>query len=136
MAFQDGSLMRLTVDGNDIFHETKVSINGDTEFKEVATKDTDGKESSPGSKSWGLSVEGVMSFDDPGTKLSVKAIIDLWNAKTLVVIEVTDKVTGHTEYSGSAYIQNWSNDASNDENVTFSYSLKGTGALTVGDVAV
>ncbi|MFD1292633.1 phage tail tube protein [Lutibacter holmesii] len=135
MAFQDGSLMRLSVDGENIFHETKVSISGDTDFNDVATKDTDGTVSTPGQKSWSLSVEGVMSNDDPGTKHDVASIVGLWNTQALVEIMVTDAVTGHIEYSGSAYIQNWSKDAENDESVTFSYSLKGTGSLTVGAVA-
>jgi len=63
MAFQDGKLMRITVGGKEIFHEVSVSLSGGTEFKDVATKDTSGTESTPGSKSWTASVEGVASAD-------------------------------------------------------------------------
>lgn len=135
MGFQDGSLMRLTYNGKEIFHETKVTLSGDTDFKDIATKDTDGTESTPGQKSWSLSVEGVMSNDDPGTKANVNDIIASWVDQGLNTFSVSDKVTGNLEFSGDAYIQNWSLDASNDESVTFSYSLKGNGTLTVGTVA-
>jgi TP901-1 family phage major tail protein len=134
MAFQDGKLMRITVGGKEIFHEVSVSLSGGTEFKDVATKDTSGTESTPGSKSWTASVEGVASADST-TEHDLKAMVDLWNAQTLSAITVTDSVSGNIEFSGNAYIENWSVDAANEESVTFSYSLKGSGALTVGSVA-
>jgi len=134
MAFQDGKLMRITVDGKDIFHEVSVSISGGTEFKDVATKDTTGTESTPGSKSWTASVEGVASADVT-TENDLKAMVDLWNAQTLSAVTVSDAITGNIEFSGNGYIENWSVDAANEESVTFSYSIKGSGALTVGTVA-
>ena len=132
MALGDGSVMRLTFDGKEIFHEVSVNIGGSKEFKEAATKDVDSI-SIPGKKTTDLGVEGILSYDDPLTKAAVKDIVDAWNDDTLAAYSVTDGVSTHIAFSGNAYISDWRVTAQNDEFITFSYSLKPSGDLVVSE---
>lgn len=133
MAFQEGKLMRLEYGGKEVFHEVSVDLSGSTAFKDVATKDTDGTVSSPGSKSWSCACEGIVSVDTT-TNQTLATMIGFWNAQSLNAVNVTDNITGHTEFSGSAYVEGWNIKSQNEEFVTFSYTLKGDGPLTVGAV--
>lgn len=133
MAFYEGKKMRITFDGKEIFHEVDCTLNASTEFKDIATKDTVGTESSPGTQSWSVSVNGYAS-PDTTTENDIKALADAWKASTLAAVTLTDDVSGHVIFSGNAYVENFSVGAPNDETVTMDYSLKGNGELTIGTV--
>jgi len=131
--FLDGSVMRLQVEGKNVFHEVEVSIEGSTDFKEIATKDTDGKEVSPGSQSFSLSCSAKGSPDTTTENTDV-ILLGYWKNKTKVAFTLTDGIVGHVTYSGEAYLENFNMGSPNDEIVDFSYSLKGTGELVIGVV--
>jgi len=135
MAFYQGKLMRISVDGQTIFHEVDCTLSGSTDFKDIATKDTDGTESTQGSKSWNISVNGFVATGATAQE-DIKSMSDLWNAQTLVAITLSDDVVGSVIFSGNGYIEGFSVGAPNDETVTFDYTIKGNGALTVGLVTV
>lgn len=131
--FLDGSIMRLSVEGKKVFHEVEVSIEGSTDFKEIATKDTDGKEVSPGAQSFSLSCSAKGSTDTTSDNASIDMLMFYQN-KTKVAFTLTDGVVGHVVYSGFAYVADFNMGSPNEEIVDFSYSLKGTGGLTIGVV--
>ena len=133
MAFYQGKLMRITVEGNDIFHEADCTLNASTDFKDVATKDTVGTESTPGTQSWSVSVNGFVATGAVAQN-DLKMMADFWKAKTEVAITFSDDVTGSVIFSGNAYIESFSVGAPNDETVTMDYSLKGNGELTIAAV--
>lgn len=134
MAFYEGSKMRIKIGTENVFHETDATLNWSREFKEIASKDTDGKQSSPGSKSWSLS-SSAYAINTPDTQNDLKSIADAANAATLVEVQFTDGVSGNLVFSGQAYIENFSVKSPNDETVSFDYSLKGNGDLTIGQNA-
>ena len=134
MAFYEGKLMRLTIGGQDIFHEVDCTLTASTEFKDIATKDTTGTESTPGSQSWSVSVNGYVAT---GATLQedLASMAATWKAKSLVAITLSDDVSTSVIFSGNAYIESFTVGAPNDETVTMDYSLKGNGELTIAAVA-
>lgn len=134
MAFQDGKLMRLALGDIEVFHEASVDLSGSRSFKEIVTKDTDGTENVPSTKTWSCSVEGYVGTDAT-SKLTLKAVVDMWNDGDLVAAKISDEVTGNTEFTGNVYVEGWNIKAQTDEVVTFSYTLKGDKSLTVGTVS-
>ncbi|WP_418639656.1 phage tail tube protein [Winogradskyella sp.] len=134
MAYYEGSDMRIKIGTNNVFHETDATLNWSREFKEIASKDTDGVESSPGKKSWSLTSSAYV-INTPDTQNDLKSIAEAGDLGTLVDVQFTDGKSGNLVFSGQAYIENFSVKATTDDTVTFDYSLKGNGSLTIGQNA-
>ncbi|WP_435263457.1 phage tail tube protein [Tenacibaculum sp. nBUS_03] len=130
MAFYEGSVMRIEIGGKKILHEQDATLNVSSDFKEIASKDTNGVETSPGKKSWSLS-SNAYAANSPTTNNGIKDISEAWQSQALVDIKFTDGVGGNMVYQGQAYIESFSIKATTDEAVTFDYSLKGNGELTI-----
>ena len=135
MAFNKPVILRTLVDGKNIFHEIEFSLDATTDFQEVATKDTDGKEVTPDTQSWSASASAVGSADVLADRQTELTMAQLWKAKTLVPFAVTDAVTGNVKYSGEAYVENFSVKAGVEGTVDISWSFKGNGELTIAEVA-
>lgn len=129
MAIYEGSKMRAQIDAETVFHEQSITVNGTRDFKEVASKDTDGKIKTPGTKDWTASSSAYVAGDEAGKK-GVDAIFAAYDAGTLVTFLFTDGVTGNSAFSGSGYISDFSIKAENEDSVTFDYSITGSGVLT------
>lgn len=125
--------MRIKIGTNEVYHETDATLNWQREFKEIASKDTTGVENTPGKSSWSLS-SNAYARNAPGTENDLKVISDAAQGGTLVDVEFTDGISGNVMYSGQAYIESFSVKSTNDETVTFDYSLKGNGLLTTANV--
>lgn len=134
MAYYEGSKMRIKIGTNNVYHETDATLNWGREFKEIASKDTDGVESSPGKKSWSLS-SNAYAINTVDTQNDLKSIAEAGDLGTLVDVQFTDGVSGNLVFSGQAYIENFSVKATTDDTVKFDYSLKGNGNLTIGQNA-
>ncbi|XRE42215.1 hypothetical protein ACIVBQ_000419 [Tenacibaculum discolor] len=131
MAFYEGSAVRIKIGTKEVFHETDATINASTEFKEIASKDTDGVEVTPGKQSFSMS-SSAYAANDATTQEDLKSIADAWKAKTLVDVSLADGVSGNIALTGKGYIESFSIKATTDEAVTFDYSIKGSGDLTIG----
>ncbi|CAL2077766.1 conserved hypothetical protein [Tenacibaculum sp. 190524A02b] len=134
MGFYNGSKMRITIDGDHVFHETDATLSYDVDFKEIASKDTDGVENSPGKDSWSLASSAYVKNTED-TKLDIKVLTDVALLKKKVSVAFTDGAIGHVVYSGNAFISNFSIKSTTDEVVTFDYTLKGDGKLILTKVA-
>ena len=84
----------------------------------------------PGKKSWSLS-SNAYAHNTQDLQNGLIDISQAWQSQTLVEISFTDGVQGHMIYTGQAYIESFSIKATTDEVVTFDYSLKGNGVLTI-----
>jgi predicted secreted protein len=133
MALNLGENMRLTLDGKLILHEVSASLSFTKDFKEVASKDTNGKLVSPGSNSWNFSVEGL--WENDGTvKQDLFAITTMANADAVKTVSFSTGISGDPIFSGNAYVEGFTVDAANEEYVTFSFTVKGSGDLTIAEV--
>lgn len=133
MALTEGVNMRITVGGKEIMHEISADLSAQTDFKEVATKDTNGKLVSPGAQTWGIAIEAMLDYDGT-TQEDAYTMSEAWNAKTLVSVTLTTGTSGDAIYSGSAYIADFSTSAKNEEYVSYSFNFKGSGDLTIAKV--
>ncbi len=134
MALNLGENMRLTLNSKEILHEVSCSLSFTKDFKEIASKDTNGKLVSPGSSSTTISIEGLWE-NDGTTKHDLFVISGYANANTAYAFSFSTDVIGDVIYSGDAYVDSFSVDATNEEYVTFSFTLKINGDLTIAEVA-
>jgi TP901-1 family phage major tail protein len=111
-----------------ILHATSANLTINREMRDSTTKDSSGwSESLAGLKSWELSGDGFVDFDNSGTGIETDELItQMIAAAPTVTVEF-----GNSEktYTGSAFITSISLDAGVEENATYSISLQGTGAL-------
>lgn len=126
-----GHLLRFKFQGKKFLHATSCKLDFATKLEEIATKDTNGTVSIPSSYSWSGSTEALLSnlaaldlthvtYD---TLLSAQM-----NQEEIDVVFTTD-VTGDIIYTGKAYIESSSVDATDGNAVKVSISIKGNGDL-------
>ena len=120
---------------------TKVANLTSTDFE--LSKDTidatnkDGgsyKEFLVGLSGWTMNAEGIFEEDGSATGVSAKDLLDDIIAGAPLTVIMTSNVTGDLKLSGSAVITSFAWNAPVNDVSTFSVSLQGSGALTVGTV--
>ncbi len=122
----------LLVDDKTTLHATTHSLKVDLELKEVRTKDTNGKEKSPGDISWSVDGDGLVIVDDSISDAHTpEDVLSIVLSKKLVNVVVKSPLSGLTKtYTGEAYITSFSLSTPAGDNATYSYSLTGSGDLT------
>ncbi|OIQ16547.1 MAG: hypothetical protein BM557_09540 [Flavobacterium sp. MedPE-SWcel] len=132
MAFIQGKKLRLSFGGKKLWHATECSLSITTDFEELASKDTDGKNQLPGDYSWTLSTSNLVADlpDGDTTHVNADDLIDLQLNDTIVTVEFTTGVTDDTVYSGSAYVSQSDITATNGAVSSGSFSFNGDGKLT------
>ena len=117
-------------------YATTSSISFSNSLIDVTTKDSDSwEEMISGRKSFTLSADGVADFDDVTNTQSTEQFSDLAIAGTSVGFTFQRPSTGLSSgdlegWSGSAFIESFDISGPTDDKVTYTVSLKGTGALT------
>ena len=121
----------LLVDNKTTLHATTHNLKVDLELKELRTKDTNGKEKSPGDISWSVDGDGLVVVDDSITAThSSEDVLAIVLNKKLVDVVIKSPLGGLTKrYTGKAYITSFSLGAPAGDNATYSYSLTGSGNL-------
>jgi len=120
---------------------TKIANLTSTDFE--LTKDTidatnkDGsnyKEFLVGLSNWTMSCEGIFEEDASTTNFSPKDLLDDMIAGDAITVVMTSNETGDLKLTGSAVMTSFAWNAPVNDVATFSCSLQGSGALTVGTV--
>ena len=129
----NGTLYKITVAGTEIDSLTSNSVSFSTETRDVTTKDSGGnREILATVRSASFSAEGIVALDDT---YAVEQLSTAERAGTAVAVVFTTGVTGDVQWSQSAIITSLEIDAPMEDNVTFSISMEGTGAVTMADVS-
>jgi predicted secreted protein len=105
---------------------------------DVTNKDSAGaKEFIAGEYGYTLNVEGIFEEDASvsASGLSYKDLLTDLLAGTSVTVVMTTDSTGDQKLTGSAFFSSLSLSAPNNDKATFTGTLQGTGALTIGTVA-
>jgi predicted secreted protein len=125
-----GTLTKIANATSNDFEVTKDMI-------ESTNKDSAGwKEFIVGEGGYTMSVEGMFEEDGSvGASISWKEIMTDLLAGTSVTIVMTSNVSGDLKLSGSAFFSNLSLSAPKNDVTTFTASIQGTGALTVGTIS-
>lgn len=98
-------------------HSLNTSVNKD---------DLGWEKSTPGARNWSLTGDCEFAFDDGhGANDIVAAIIN----RTPVAVEFSSDIQGDTEFTGNAYVESFELSGDAETNLSYSYALKGTGAL-------
>lgn len=126
--------MRLTLGGKTVYHATEASLSLSREFKERATKDTNGTERAKGKKSWTASTSALGAYlgDGVGTN-DFFGLFDLYNDDTDTPIEiefVPDEADAEYKLIGKGFIESLEKNLPNEEDSTVSISIVGSGEMT------
>jgi hypothetical protein len=107
---------------------TDASLSLSQEFRDTTCKDSGGFNNIlPAKRGWEMSGSALFSYDGTTTFTDFFA---LWNGQTLATVIFGTTVSGDQIYTGTAYLSSLSASSSGtDENVTFEFSLTGTGTL-------
>ena len=124
-----GTLTKIANASSNDFSITKDMI-------ETTNKDSAGaKEYIAGEYGYTMSVEGMFEEDaSVGALISWKEILTDLIAGTSVTIVMTSNVSGDIKLSGSAFFSDLNLTAPKNDVTTFTASIQGTGALTVGTI--
>lgn len=119
-----------------IANATSNDFTIDKDMIETTNKDSAGaKEYIAGEYGYTMSVEGMFEEDaSVGASISWKEIITDLIAGTEVTIVMTSNVSGDLKLSGKALFSNLNLTAPQNDVTTFTASIQGTGALTIGTI--
>lgn len=108
---------------------TDASLSMSQEFRDTTCKDSGGFNNIlPAKRSWEISGSALFSYDGTTT---FDDFFALWSAQTIATLVYGTTVSGDKIYTGTAYLSSLSVSSSGtDENVTFEFSMTGTGTLT------
>lgn len=105
--------------------QSGATLNRKTNLIEVTSKDANGwAESVAGIKNWSVDCDGFMVTED----VALEQLETVWLNNGSVTVEI---VVGGKKYTGIALIEDFPQEFPQDDAVTFSLSLTGTGALTI-----
>ena len=122
-------------------HANTASISFSNSLIDVTTKDSDSwDEMISGRKSFTISTDGLADFDDVASATSTEGFSDIAIAGTRVFFEFQRPTTGLSSgdqlgWTGQAFIESFEVSGGTDDSVTYSVSLKGTGALVKSTVS-
>lgn len=103
--------------------QTGATLNRETNIIEVTSKESGWGESLAGIKSWSIECEGYVVVDDD----SYDDMEEAWESGSAVDVNIA--VPGGKTYTGKALIGDFPLEAPQDDAMTFSITLTGTGAL-------
>jgi TP901-1 family phage major tail protein len=105
----------------------KLALN--MNLRNTSNKDSAGWETNlTGEKSWSVEVSGLVALD---TAYNLAYFMNLILNGSTVALKFKTANSSDYYYSGTAYLTSCNVEASNQANVTYSLSLKGTGALAL-----
>jgi predicted secreted protein len=133
MAKFNGTLLSITIGGTAIELNTSVSLTTNTAEVECTNKDSGGfKEFLPGTKDWSM---GGTSYVDYLATEGLDEALAAWLAGTSVAVVFTTGVVGDSNASGSAYFTNIEQTGELDGAAEWTFTLGGSGVLTLGTEA-
>ena len=114
---------------------TSASLSVSMETRDTTTKDSAGwQENLEGLKNWSLSGDGLVTYSISGDYETPDELFTILNNRTAIDVKFGSMTTGEIDYSGKAYLVSYEQEAGVEENVTYSFSITGTGVLTQASV--
>ena len=132
MAIQNATGVVLSLAGTALAHCTSASLSISRDLRDSTTKSSGGwSESLGGLMSWEMSGDAFVDITEGDAVTNIAALI---TGTAIVVTFVLDDADSSTPapvtYTGNALITSVSMDAGVEENMSWSISLTGTGALS------
>ena len=118
--------VQVKVGSNFVAGERNATLNRSAETIDVTTKDSEGwKENEASFKEWGVDSDGLMIENDT----AFEALETAFENGEAVALEIA--LPSGKKYSGNAIITDFPLEAPYDDEMTYSVSFVGTGALTI-----
>jgi len=131
-------VIQISTDGSTydiIGRATSASLSVSMETRDITTKDSAGwQENLEGLKNWSLSGDGLVTYSISGEYETPDELFTILNNRTAIDVKFGSMTTGEIDYSGKAYLVSYEQEAGVEENVTYSFSITGTGVLTQASV--
>jgi len=131
-------VIQISTDGSSydiIGRATSASLSVSMETRDITTKDSAGwQENLEGLKNWSLSGDGLVTYSISGDYETPDELFTILNNRTAIDVKFGSMTTGEIDYSGKAYLVSYEQEAGVEENVTYSFSITGTGVLTQASV--
>jgi len=131
-------VIQISTDGSTydiIGRATSASLSVSMETRDTTTKDSAGwQENLEGLKNWSLSGDGLVTYSISGEYETPDELFTILNNRTAIDVKFGSMTTGEIDYSGKAYLVSYEQEAGVEENVTYSFSITGTGVLTQASV--
>ena len=120
--------------GSDVIgHSTSHALSIAHDPRDATTKDSSGwRDLLEGLRNWSTSGEGLVAFD---ADYGFTELFTLITNRTTVTVKFSTEVTGDAYWTGDAYLTSLDQDSPTEDNVSMSYTLEGTGALTEATVS-
>jgi len=129
------------VDSKTTLHATTHNLKVDLELKELRTKDTNGKEQSPGDVSWSVDGDGLVVVDPSiSSTHTPEQVLAIVLQKKLVEVVIQSRMSDDGPmglsklYRGRGYITPFPIGAPAGDNATYNYSITGSGNLSPEDI--
>lgn len=128
----NGTLIGVYSGGTLIAKSTSCTLNIVHNTRNSSSKDSGGWEEALGAmRSWTVSGD-FLDAEDAGYRFD--DLFALIGSRAPVTLKVSSEVSGDKYYTGSAILTSLDRECPMEENVSGSYSFKGTGALTEATV--
>ena len=115
---------------------TACSLTASMDTRDITTKGSSAwRELLGGLKSWNVSGEGLVTYNAVSDVDKPNDMFTLLSARTKVTVKFGSLTVYEFDYTGSAYLTSYEQEAGTEENNTFSFSFEGTGALVQAVVA-
>jgi len=132
-------VIQISTDGSSydiVGRATSASLSVSMETRSTTTKDSAGwDENLEGLKSWSLSGDGLVTYSIANDFETPDELFTILNNRTAIDVKFGSMTSGEIDYSGKAYLVSYEQEAGVEENVTYSFSITGTGVLTQASVA-
>ena len=123
----DGNNILIYVAGTPIACTTSASLSMSMATIDTTCKDSGGWASSiAGLKNWEMSGEGLTEFN---ATYGFNDLVSVWKAGTEITVRFSTNVTGDKYFEGKAYITDLSEDAPQNDVVTYSFTFTGKDEL-------
>lgn len=129
----NATLVAIQVGGTKISNQMSAELSISMEPRESLNKDSGGwRNRFSGAKSWEMSGEAEFA---PDAAYDFETIFQAFLTGDAVAVEFTTDVSGDKKYHGNALFTSLSKSAGVEENISFSYTLSGSGAIASATVS-
>lgn len=124
----NSTALAIYVGGTKVGCATDATLTLNHALRDVTCKDSSAwRGMVSGMRSWSMSGGGLYAYD---ATYGGDELINALTGRTLLAVEISTEVSGETRWQGSGYLTECSiNSPGVEENVTYTFTIEGTGAL-------
>lgn len=127
-----GTSLKIFNNTAEINHCTEATLSLSKTIIDTTSKDSNAwRTTLEGTKQWTLTGTAYVAYD---ATEGVDELLSDFNTDATVSVELTTDVTGDASYTGTGRISSFEKTGNLDEAAQFSFTIEGTGALTITTV--